>query len=72
MSSYLSGENDVVIKLRGNEEIVKQFLKQMAIEAATIICNEFCINAIDNKDELRDILYRHIKNGIETTFTQIV
>lgn len=65
------GENDVVIRLHGKEEIVKQFLKEMAIEAAAIICNEFCINAFDNKDGFRDTLYQNIKDGIETTFAQI-
>ena len=62
------GENEVVIKLHGKEEIVKQFMKKMAIEASAIICNEFCVNAFENKDEFRKRLYKNIKEGIETTF----
>ncbi len=64
------GDNEVVIKIHAKEEVAKEFLKEMAIEAATIICNDICINAFTEEDELKNSLHQQIKQGIENTFKE--
>ncbi|MHA2173035.1 MAG: hypothetical protein ACXAB7_24535, partial [Candidatus Kariarchaeaceae archaeon] len=66
------GENEVVIKIHGEKELVKEFIKEMAIEAATIICNDICVSAItDEEDEFKENLHQRIKEGIELTFDEL-
>ena len=62
------GENENVIKILGEQLLVKEFLKEMAIEAASIICNDICINAFESSDDFKDSLQRNIRQGIENTF----
>ena len=64
------GDNEVVIKLHAKEEVAREFLKEMAIEAATIICNDICTNAFTEGDVFKDNLHQNLKEGIEKAFNE--
>lgn len=62
------GENDKTIKIQGPSLFVKKFLRQMAVEAATIVTKELFIDSVCNKEHDNEKLLNDVYKSIEKLF----